>query len=373
MQSPKSIEMSEVCCTKGQKIVGVVLCRNEWGLIAVSISYALLNHVDEVYVLDHSSDDETRNVLCRLKNIWGERLKVFEIRDVAFDQEAMTNTLIHFAKSSDPDWIYVFDADEFLLVDSGYSLKSVVQGATPDQIAISYSVDNFISTEDFDEYSLADYRKLRYKSVPARPYSAASASEEIYAGRSTFFDYPFPPKVVFRRSDLIRLQAGSHQVYYFGNSAKVGPDKRVRCAHLTFPTMKRLATKARMGEEFAKKGFPAFHGWQAQLIYKLEKEGRLDWFWGRHSIPKNAEGKLQPPAHVIDHDFVEALDSTLAFLEDVFGSLNIPKFENGPMPDSPAAESMIPMHQVVQLCHTLLNQMDPLIRIVDSLQSKKAK
>jgi hypothetical protein len=109
------------------KIVGIVFAKNEWGLIVVSISHALINHVDEVYVVNHASTDQTFNGLNHLKKLWGERLHIITINNIGFFQEEATNTIIQISKKSNPDWIYVFDADEFLLADESTSLKKYCQ------------------------------------------------------------------------------------------------------------------------------------------------------------------------------------------------------------------------------------------------------
>lgn len=44
-------------------IHGIVVCRNDWGMLALSISNVLANHADVVHVLNHGSSDYTAHGL----------------------------------------------------------------------------------------------------------------------------------------------------------------------------------------------------------------------------------------------------------------------------------------------------------------------
>jgi hypothetical protein len=76
------------------KIHGVVIARNEWPLLGLSISHALFYHVDKVFVIDHSSTDDTKNGLAELQKVWPDKIEVFRYEDNLFDQEALTNILL---------------------------------------------------------------------------------------------------------------------------------------------------------------------------------------------------------------------------------------------------------------------------------------
>ena len=58
-------------------IHGIVVSRNDWGILALSIANVLHNHADIVHVLNHGSSDQTAHGLKVLQEIWGERLKVY--------------------------------------------------------------------------------------------------------------------------------------------------------------------------------------------------------------------------------------------------------------------------------------------------------
>ena len=43
------------------KVFGLIQAKNEWPPLALSISHALMHHVDEVYVLNHASLDRPKD------------------------------------------------------------------------------------------------------------------------------------------------------------------------------------------------------------------------------------------------------------------------------------------------------------------------
>jgi hypothetical protein len=355
-----------------QKIIGIVQCRNEWGLIAVAVSYALLNHVDEVYVLDDASSDQTASGMRQLQSLWGSRLHVLRTEDIGFRQEAMINTIINLAGRSRPDWVYVFDADEFLLAKHGDTLRTIVSGLNENVIALNYPLENFISTRNFNPNYLDDYRKLRYRSTPTMSYQPEMIYNQIYNGKATFFDVPFPPKVIFRYSELTRLKEGAHSIEYFGDSAKGRFEDRIAAAHVTLSARSRLQTKARQGEFFVKQGLPKEHGWQCQLIYQLESESRLDWFWNRHSIEQNGQDANGAPAHAIDERFVKALEPTLRFLAEAFGSADIGCLSGTPMEASRGEETMVSLHEVMLLTGVLQRKTDRLKAAMAKMKQAKS-
>jgi hypothetical protein len=219
------------------KISGIVVSKNDWGILGVSISYALLNHVDNVYVVNHFSEDETLAGLKHLQLYWGDRLKIINYPDLTFDQETITNCAINIAYESSPDWIYVFDSDEFLLLDENISLHQILENCDSGIRSIRYELENYISISDFNNCCLLDYLKLRYKSLPTI-YNAGPQSkyEDMYHGRTTFFDYPFDSKIIFRATEESWIGMGCHSLVGLPPQGIEIKDNRIRCVHLPFPT-----------------------------------------------------------------------------------------------------------------------------------------
>ena len=82
----------------------------------------------------------------------GERIQLLHLDSADYRQEAFMNALVEVSQAWAPDWLYPFDADEFLLVSAGLPR---FLGSLPDQIdAVHYELENWISTPEFDESDL---------------------------------------------------------------------------------------------------------------------------------------------------------------------------------------------------------------------------
>lgn len=252
------------------KIHGVILSRDDWGPLAVSICHALVHHVDVVHVVDHGSLDQTSSGLHILKEIWGERLIVYSTGPgVPFKQSLLTNMIVSFAEAHGADWIYVFDADEFLLVKPGFSLRRELSKLEENVASVRYTLRNYISTFDFDRLNLECYCGLRYKSRPGPAYSLNFRWDAIYTEKSTFFDFPFPPKVIFRTRKNLLINDGAHGLMWLTRGQKGVHLPKIEAAHLTYISRDTLENKKTHGETLIKLGLPRWHGWQSQLIFKL--------------------------------------------------------------------------------------------------------
>lgn len=339
------------------KIAGIVQCKNEWGLIAVSVSHALAHHVDEVYVLNDASNDQTASGLKHLATMWPGRLHIINTASIGFQQEAMANVVAFLAHQGGADWIYVFDSDEFLLLDDGLSLRQVVAEAGQSAI-IQYRVENFVSPEDFDECKIEDYRRIVHRANCNAAYDPITISEKIKAGEATFFDVPFPSKVIYKYCPTIRLRAGAHRAACYASDHVQKYESRIRAVHLPMLTKKRLINKARTGECHIKDNLGPRYGWQNQLIYHLEQDGRLDWFWQRHSIPADGAANALSPEVSNDSSFSVAIAPTLALLQNGFQSPTLSRIGNTTVPDGLGEETTIPIHKTFAIAVMLQRQCD---------------
>ena len=300
------------------RIIGLVIARDEWPLLRLSITHALLNHVDHVWVLDHSSGDGTRDGLERLTEIWGERLRVVRLCGTPFWQEASTSLILELIGATRDDWIYVFDADEFAITRSGTSIREILGSVGPDFSSVRYEVDNWISTATFDECDHSQYSQLRLRAIANHFFDLPSdiLSDEIQRGTLNFFDVPFPSKVIVRGGGPTWLSAGAHLLKQpvAGEEFRLCP-RDFRVAHFPLLSEQRLHKKAAHGELLVKQGFPTWHGWQNQMLFRLSSTGQLSNFWKRHSVgAPEADAYGTTPSIADDSSFVEAIAPTLAFL-----------------------------------------------------------
>ncbi len=333
------------------QIHGVVVTRNDWGMLPVSIAHALTHHVDVVHVLNHASDDQTASGLAVLKEIWAERLFIYSTGpESPYQQALLTNMVAFQAEKQGADWIYVFDSDEFLLAKPRISLRDRLSGLGPEVVAARYRLSNFISTHDFNKSDLTCYQGLVYKSLPGAIYVPDQAWDAIEAGQQTFFDIPFPPKLIFRANEGLHVATGCHTLAWRPARKVIANIPELECAHLTLPSKDVLFRKAAQGASHIRQGDPKRRGWQAQLIHKLHTEGRLDWFWERHSIRAGGDATTQPQ-HVIDEALVGSLLPALGDLTKKFGGTDLSLLGGVRLASGPAKESAMGFDDVFQLCN----------------------
>ena len=300
------------------------MTRDEWPLVGIAIAHVLLNHVSEVWVLDHASRDGTRAGLERLQRQWPGQLHVLRLSTDEFLQEAATSLVLQIVNRTQHDWVYIFDADEFALTP-GSSLPEVLESVPNQHDAISYEVQNWISLIDFDESDLGRYGELRYRAVVNNPLALDGAlmAGEIEDGRANYFDFPFVPKIIFRREASSWIHAGAHLI-----RAPQGPQPlriashSLAVAHLPLLSRRRMAQRSNRGAEYARAGLPFEHGWQSRMVHQMVISGRLDDFWRAHSLGGTGAGSLSaPPTFEVDDSLARALSQACESLpQEVAGT-----------------------------------------------------
>jgi hypothetical protein len=348
------------------RVHGIVISKNDWGNLATAISHVLANHADKVYVLDHGSDDKTANGLQILRRLWGERLTVYSApSDLSFNQALLTNILTHIAEKDGADWIYVFDSDEFLITGNG-GLREELKGMPSSILSIRYGISNYISFYDFDRERLDDYLELIYESEPYLSCSHEEAFDSIYNGLSSFFDYPFMSKIIYRANSNLMIQNGAHSLTWHA-----GPDSEVQlpsinCAHLTYISREILFRKAMVGKRRIEEGYPRSHGWQNQLLYKIYNEGWLESFWERHSLDSNNLSKTTKFKYHHNHNFKEAIAPTIKNLKVFFGGNTLSAFNGSEIQVGATQQSNFSFRELVSICSSYEQR----INLLWSIQNK---
>ena len=344
-------------------IHGIVLTRNDWGMLALSITNVLHNHADIVHVLNHGSSDQTAHGLKILKEIWGERLKIYSANpDLPFKQALLTNMISSIAEDEGADWIYVFDSDEFLLSNSNFSLREELLKLSNEIVGIRYSLNNYISTYDFDQNNLNCYKKLIYRSKPNVEYDPIHAIELISRGELSFFDLPFPSKIIFRANKNLLISMGAHRLKGAFDAHSVVNLTEAKCAHLSLISKNMLARKSMLGKHLIEDDSPMRIGWQNKLVHQLDVLGKLDWFWERHSIqPKNKE--TVNPDHIIDESLLECLNNSIEILREKFGGINLSMLSNIPLKTGYDKETKFTFNNAFQMVRFFNKRIDLLLNV----------
>lgn len=353
------------------KIHGLVISKNDWGNLAASICHALSNHVDVVHVLDHGSSDRTASGLTILKKLWNDRLKIYVApSNLPFDQTLLTNILSGIAEEDGADWIYIFDSDEFLLTEKKGGLKEELKNVGSNINCINYKVSNYISTKNFNRENLDDYIKITFESKPTLVSKFDEASNTIYSGLNTFYDFHFPSKIIFRANNNLMIRGGAHRFSWEINNFSKIQLSSVKCVHLTYICRDILDRKALHGKELIQEGSPKWFGWQSQLVYKISEEGWLDEFWERHSISELGDKVEKNINYIFNDDFKKTIDPTIKVMKDFFGSNFLSYFHGVEIQKGPQHQSHFNFNEVVNLASFYEKKINFLLRQLNKLSKE---
>jgi hypothetical protein len=98
-----------------KNIVALMTVRNEQDYLDFNINYHLQLGFDALFIVDHCSEDSTREILETYSD--DDRVIVFHETDPIFDHARIINKLLNFANQHfEINWFYLLDADEFLSI-----------------------------------------------------------------------------------------------------------------------------------------------------------------------------------------------------------------------------------------------------------------
>ena len=310
------------------RILGYVIAKDEWPLLGLAVVHVLQNGIDHLIVVDHGSSDGTCEGIECLRRAFPGQITVFRIDEQKFLQSATSQLLLAEVGIEDFDWVYVFDADEFVLSGPGTSLKTELGKLPPEVVSLRYQIDQWLTPWNFDEDDVADYVRITSRAIPRVDSEEWELliSSEIEVGNMNYFDVHFPSKIIVRAPYALRIGDGAHQLRGSEQPAEatVMPSK-IRVGHLPMLSRKRLERKSRQGERFHSAGFPPQHGWQAQLLWRLESKGALDDFWLTHSEPRpeDSYGRGCPATEVdlaIQNALAEVVSEFCSIFPDPVGA-----------------------------------------------------
>ena len=304
------------------KITGFMTIKNEWPLAAVSISHALINNVDRMYVVDNGSTDGTWQGLKILQEIFPNRLVVIYYESEYYDQKAISHALGHLGSDQEKQahWGLSLDADEFLIKNFPETLKEYLEKASSSWHSVEIEVFNYIPPQGFQDCDLDSYAMIEFK---VRSYSQFISAEEFKtqarAGKLYFQQYKTGGKVAFKMELHKRLGHAAHQIdygdairYQIHDSRTAALTQRdlLYLAHLPYTSLKRLGNRTQLRHtEIPESPFRFFRG---------DNIDDLSDVLASITIDKSSQlfhNSLETESVVIDNRFSESIKSVIPMLE----------------------------------------------------------
>lgn len=342
------------------RVVGYVMARDEWPLLGLSITHALASGLDHVVVVDHASTDATQAGLMQLKEAWPDRLTVIRLDADAYLQEATTAVIMAAVRAELYDWVYVFDADEFLLTSNGKDIVTLLNDIPSNVDAVRYEVHQWVATADMDDQDISSYVRITQRAVPCIfiKHPRELLADDIEDGRVNYFDVPFPSKLIVRGSVAHKLSAGAHSLWSADRNfteQKIDPEQ-LRVGHLPLLSRRRLTQKCNQGKALIDAGFPRWHGWQNQALREIALADGLDDFWLRHSIPTTGTSTtVRLSANTVAD---EALSKVLERTIGIFGARNRNRVERLEIERPAEVVNDISFDYLIQVFNTLKTELD---------------
>jgi hypothetical protein len=161
------------------RLVAATLVRNAADIIEAFVRHNL-TVLDGLAIVDHGSIDGTSEILGALV---AERLPIFVARDEtpAFDQRQLLNRLVrHVFRTSDADWVFPLDADEFLKVGSRRTLEALT-GSVPHGGHLVMPWLTYVPRFDRDDDVLTLLRKARRVAVQHHGFPKVAVGRHFLA------------------------------------------------------------------------------------------------------------------------------------------------------------------------------------------------
>lgn len=228
----------------------VMVVRNEWPLLALSLSHALQNYACCAYVVDTGSSDGTRDGLNLISEIFPGRIKTFSCVDREFDQAAITNIFIDVSNQTQPRWSIVLDGDEFLYLPNYGSLLTSLGSIGEEWEALELSVVNYALGTLYRETEIESIVENSYQvSIRTRGFAALEQHRREWAAELAIpQNQGTMPKLLFRNNSHYFTGPGNHQ-FLFGDGidwrrhdsrVATAPDWGWKILHLPYTTLSRF-------------------------------------------------------------------------------------------------------------------------------------
>jgi len=338
------------------KVNAVFIVKDEWPLLAVTISHALTNYAEKVIIIDTGSQDGIFEGIRLLEALWKDRVQLFRCSQEIYDQIPLTNLLIEMSKENDADWTMVLDADEFFVHENYLQFLKKLSETSEYWSSYSLPVANFAVNEGHDDFNLEAFGEITSRIISQ---GAGLLFDQEFPVRVISGELPLqarnvPHKILVRNSSSIFLALGAHQVVFGDGIDWVRHDSSVSSVdvlggmicHLPFTSTHRL--KARVDRTF-------FDG--GKTFSRLNNDDfnnlSISELISRATIgSENKDKWLQASVIIEDNQLSETLKPVIEKLQKFWPHLTLATFNSEVADSFPDSLDLKIVSQIIRKYHT---------------------
>lgn len=209
--------------------LGIMMAKNEADVVEAFVRHNL-NYMDALVIVDNESVDDTRNILVQLQQ---EGLPIILFDDPVvghFQAEIVTAVYRKVVPKFKPHFVFLLDADEFVVAPSREELYAQLRVMRPGTQA-QYSLRTYVPAPTGPEGDSAD---------PLRDITHRKAVEQRVWWKSIIVT---DPKIDMK----LKIKQGNHGVKYAGRSLRKVKLRDVTLAHFPVRSVDQYTSKILVG------------------------------------------------------------------------------------------------------------------------------
>ena len=211
------------------KINAAFIVKDEWPLLALSVSHALFHYAEKVIIIDTGSHDGTFQGIKTLQEIWPNRIHLFGMETVIFDQVPISNLLLEISASVGADWSILLDADEFLAVTNREIFIENLLHHNEQFSVFAINVLNYIVDESHEDTDLEAFQRIKFLISGENAYSTNNSeyAQQVQRGEKPVQYRKTADKLICKNTDDLFVSLGAHQIVFGDGKDWVQHDSRV--------------------------------------------------------------------------------------------------------------------------------------------------
>jgi hypothetical protein len=338
------------------KVNAVYVVKNEWPLLAVSISHALTNYADKVIIIDTGSEDGIFEGIKVLQTFWSNRIELYRCNQEIYDQIPLTNLLFEMSRENNADWTMILDADEFFVHDNYPEFLQKLSQTHEIWSSYAIKVVNFIVNEQHEDSNLDDFGKISYHVVGQ---NSSSINDTDYPLRVLSGEIPLqsritPDKLLVRNPSDVFVSQGNHQIVFgdgiwwekHDSSVSSGSFLGGMICHLPYTSKQRLVAKRK------RSFFDRQETTNRLNVDSFKRESDASLRSRAVLNTKNRENWLQSGVIVANESFARSIAPVIPKLEKLWPQLTLAKFSKDAQSSFPDSLDLKIVSKLIRKYHS---------------------